>query len=137
MIYHFISIILHFIFYMVYFNWVIYMKINGFETNKEVILEIGRRIQAKRISLSMTQKILASDAGISVRTLSALENGENISLDNLISVLRVLKLIQNIDGLLPQVKMNPFDVLQLGHQRQRVSTKKTINKSSNIWEDEL
>jgi len=111
------------------------MIIQGFETNSEIIKEIGHRLKARRIALSISQKELATESGVSQRTISGFENGENISLDNLLSILRVLRLLQNVDLLFPEKKVNPFDVLNLGHSRKRVSSKRTDKDSSWQWEE--
>lgn len=110
------------------------MKIQGFETNDIIIKEIGQRLKARRIALDITQKELAIESGVSQRTISGLENGENISLGNLLSILRVLRLLQEINLLFPEKKVNPFDVLKLGHSKQRASSKKTKTGSSWEWE---
>jgi transcriptional regulator with XRE-family HTH domain len=108
------------------------MKIQGFETNDIIIKEIGSRLKARRITLDITQKELAIESGVSQRTISGLENGENISFDNLLSILRVLRLLQDINLLFPETKVNPFDVLNLGHSKKRVSSQKA--KRDAIWE---
>ena len=110
------------------------MKIQGFETNDIIIKEIGRRLKARRIALDITQKELAIESGVSQRTISGLENGENISLDNLLSILRVLRLLPEINLLFPEIKVNPFDVLNLGHSKKRASSKNTKKVSSWEWE---
>lgn len=111
------------------------MKIQGFETNNEIIVEIGKRLKARRISLNMTQKDLAIESGVSNRTISGFENGENISLDNMLSILRVLRLLQDINLLFPEKKVNPFDMLNLGHSKKRASSKNKSKKSSWAWEE--
>lgn len=111
------------------------MKIQGFETNNVIIKEIGKRLKARRIALDITQKELAIESGVSQRTISGFENGENISLDNLLSILRVLRLLQEINLLFPERKVNPFDVLNLGHSKKRVSSKNTSKDSSWEWEN--
>lgn len=113
------------------------MKIYGMETNEVIINEIGSRVKAKRIAQSITQKELAFESGVSLRTISGFENGENISISNLISLLRVLRSLQDIDLLLPEKKISPIEVLNLGHNRQRVSRPKKKVKTSIQWgEDE-
>jgi len=116
--------------------WVVKMKVRGFETNDIIIKEIGDRLKARRIALDMTQKQLALESGVSQRTISGFENGENISLDNMLSILRVLRLIQDIDLLFPEKKVNPFDVLTLGHRKKRASPKKQNKESTWEWGDE-
>ncbi|MFU8786507.1 MAG: helix-turn-helix domain-containing protein [Candidatus Izemoplasmataceae bacterium] len=110
------------------------MKIQGFETNDTIIIEIGKRLKARRIALDITQKDLAIESGVSQRTISGFENGENISLDNLLSILRVLRLLQDINLLFPEKKVNPFDVLNLGHSKKRASSKNAKLESSWEWE---
>jgi transcriptional regulator with XRE-family HTH domain len=112
------------------------MKINGFETNEVIIAEIGKRVKRRRIAFSMTQKELAYEADISLRTLSGFENGENISLSNLISILRVLRLLQEINQLIPENEVSPIDILKLSHSRKRVSTVNRKSKSAWKWGDE-
>lgn len=108
------------------------MKIQGFETNDIIIKEIGKRLKARRIALEITQKELSIESGVSQRTISGLENGENISLDNLLSILRILRLLQEINLLFPEQKVNPFDVLNYGYSKKRASSKNT--KTSSSWE---
>ncbi len=112
------------------------MKIQGIERNDVILKEIGKRFKARRIAVSMTQKELSIESGVSMRTIGGFENGENISLDNLISLLRALRNLSDINLLFPEVKANPFDVLELGHRRKRVSSKKLNKESSWTWEDE-
>lgn len=111
------------------------MKIQGFETNSQIIDEIGKRIKARRIALNLTQSDLANESGVSLRTISGFENGDNISLDNLISILRVLRMLQEINGLFPEKKVNPFDVLELGHSKKRVYRKRVQNNPTWKWEE--
>ena len=110
------------------------MKIHGIETNKIIIKEIGHRVKKRRIALLMTQKELASEAGVSLRTVSNLENGKNISFDNLIAILRTIRTIDNLDLLIPENKIDPMEILNLGHERKRVS--KTNKKANWKWGDE-
>ena len=97
------------------------MKIYGTESNRAILKEMGNRIKQRRIDLSMTQKELAEQTGISSRTLTNIEQGENASFDNIISLLKGLKMIDNLDGLIPETKINPLALLELGRQRQRAS----------------
>ena len=109
------------------------MRIHGFETNDIILKEIGGRIKSRRISLSMTQKKLALESGVSLRTIINLENGDSTSFNNLVSVLRAIKLIDNLELLIPEIKINPFDVLELGHKRKRVTKSTEIDKSTWKW----
>jgi len=112
------------------------MKLYGMETNQVMIKEIGQRIQTRRIALSMTQHQLALESGVSLRTIINVENGKNVSLNHLISLLRPLHLVENLDLLVPESKSSPIDILTLGHPRQRSSGKTRVNKSGWTWGDE-
>ena len=112
------------------------MKIYGNETNQVILKEIGERIKARRIVLSITQKELAKESNVSLRMISNVENGRNVSLDNLISILRVLKVVENINLLIPEGKINPFEILELGAQRKRVRFKTNEKTTNYLWEDE-
>ena len=107
------------------------MKIQGYETNEALIKEIAKRVKSRRIALSITQKELSAESRVSVRTLSGFENVEDISFSNLISILRVLRLIQKLNLLIPDIKTNPEGVFNLGHPRQRVTSVK--NEKISNW----
>mgnify|MGYP006292369387 CR=1 FL=1 len=112
------------------------MKILGFETNEIILKELGVRLKSRRIALDMTQKVLALESGVSQRTISGFENGENISLDNLVSLFRALRLLPSLDTLIPEKKINPFDMLEQGQSRQRASSKLYVQESAWEWGDE-
>lgn len=112
------------------------MKIYGVETNDVIRKELGRRIKTKRIALQMTQKELANESGVSLRMINHVEDGNNVSLDNLISLLRALRIVENIDLFIPDEKASPMDMLKLGNQRKRVTKKSKDNPSTWKWGDE-
>ena len=109
------------------------MKLTGRESNEVILKEIGKRIKDKRVSLSLTQKDLAEKAGVSTRTITYAESGENTSLSHILSIMRVLKISGNIDILIPEVRTNPLDVLKYGHKRERASSKKVEEKTDFKW----
>ncbi len=112
------------------------MKIYGFETNEIILKEIGNRIKLRRISLSITQKELALESGVSLRTIINAEMGENISFNHLVSILRVIRVVENLNLLIPETKTNPLEILELGRGRKRVSKVKEMDKSNWKWGDE-
>jgi putative transcriptional regulator len=59
-------------------------------TDKQILEEIGASIKAKRINMQLTQKEVALKAGISVYTISRAENGETVSLETFVAILRAL-----------------------------------------------
>jgi len=113
------------------------MKIYGIETNEVILKEIGDRIKMRRINLSITQRDLALESGVSLRTIINAESGGNISMKNIISILRVLRIVENLDLLIPESKTNPIEIFELGHRRRRVSKSSKKGDSNWKWGDEV
>ena len=100
-------------------------------------MELGARIKRNRIEMQRSQQDFAAKAGISTRTLSAAENGEDIRLSNLIRILRTLNCLENLDLLLPELAFDPESYRTLGRERKRVSRTIENNDTSEWkWGDE-
>ena len=67
------------------------MKIYGTESNDYILKELGKRIQDIRISVTITQRELAERAGVSPSTMERIENGENVKIENIMSVIFFLR----------------------------------------------
>lgn len=94
-------------------------------SDKAAIALIGERIQRERLNQNMTQQDLAEHAGIGVRTLRSLENGENPTVETLIRTLRALGRLGAIDALLPEPGLSPIQLAKLqGRERRRASGRK-------------
>lgn len=106
------------------------MKIRGLESTEEIIKEIGKRIKDKRISMNLTQYELSQRSGLSPRSISDLENGSNLSLKSLIPVMKALGIISNLDLLVTESALNPYDALEHGRNKERVRKSK---QKSNEW----
>ena len=110
------------------------MKLTGFESNGEILSELGQRIRDTRIAVPLTREQLAKKSGVSERTLANIEAGQGATLDKLISVLRELGLAANLDALIPEQGIRPSDYATLGKKRQRASTKRaSASKSPRTW----
>ena len=113
------------------------MKINSENNNSAVLSELGARIKRNRIDMQLSQHDFAAKAGISTRTLSAAENGEDIRLSNLIRILRTLNCLENLELLLPELAFDPESYRTLGRERKRVSrTSESKDTSEWTWGDE-
>lgn len=112
------------------------MKITSIKSNEIIIKKLGGRIKSVRLSMSLTQKELAFESGISLRTITNIEQGLNISLSNIISMFRVLRILDNFELLIPEIKPDPFDMLILGKKIKRVSKSSKANTKSWKWGDE-
>ena len=96
--------------------------ITGFESNEQILCELGERIRDTRIRHPMTQKELADRSGLSLKTVSNIEKGKDTNLGSLIAVLRTLGLLANIDMMLPEQEMRPSDYLKEEKKRLRAYT---------------
>ena len=88
-----------------------------------IVSELGKRIKATRLRKNFTQTEVAERAGISVFTVSQMENGKNTSLYSLVAVLRVLRLLENINDLVPEVAVSPVELLK-NNNKKRIRARK-------------
>ena len=94
-------------------------------SNAAIVGVIGKRIKAYRLQKKFTQQQLAEHAGISVFTVAQIERGKPVSISMLIPVLRVLRLLDNLDLLLPEIGISPIELMRLkGQAPQRIRPKK-------------
>jgi len=94
-------------------------------SNSEIIFEIGKRIKEYRIKKRFTQQELADRAGVSLFTIAQIEKGKSISLTTLVAVLRVLRLLENFEMLLPEIEGSPIEIMKLqGKIPKRIRRKK-------------
>lgn len=90
-----------------------------------ILRKLGARIKAYRISMGMKQQELALESGVGVSTIAKIESGQSVSLALLVSVLRTLGLLENLDLLVGEVKPSPLQLMKLqGRTIKRVRTKK-------------
>ena len=102
---------------------------------QEYIVELGKKIKTYRIMKELSQEALSDKTGISKRSISRLEQGESIQVDNLFKILIALDLGDNIDLLVPDQTRRPSYYLEYsdsGPQRVRKQRVKTTFK----WGDE-
>jgi len=90
-----------------------------------ILKMLGTRLKAYRISREMKQQELATESGVGVSTIAKIESGQSVSLSLLVSVIRTLGLLENLDMLVPEQKPSPLELLKMqGKQTKRVRTKK-------------
>jgi len=116
------------------------MKIT--ETMPEAIMvaELGARAQQHRVGMNLTQAQLADAAGVSARTIERLEAGRSIQFDNLVRILRALRLAENLDQLIPDGSVRPIQLAGAKSSgRKRASTRRSLRqpeKTGWVWGDE-
>ena len=97
------------------------------QSNSDIVRLLGRRFRQYRIAMQMKQSEVAQKAGLSVFTLSQFENGRssNITMANLVALLRMIGLLEHVDQLLPELPMSPYELERIQKkERQRVRNEK-------------
>ncbi len=103
-------------------------------TDAAIIQEIGTYVKHQRLQQNKTQATIASQAGLNRWTISQLENGEAISLQSLIQILRALNLLHTFDMFKIEKQLSPLQLAKLEHQqRERASNKKSIRNTKDQW----
>ena len=96
---------------------------------QEYIKELGQKIKTYRIMKEMSQQDLEDKTGVSKRSISRLEQGESVQVDNLFKILLGLELGDNIELLVPdQTKRPSFYLEKTADKPKRV--RKKIKKAN-------
>ena len=77
-----------------------------------------------RIRCKLTQRELADTAGISAFSVTQIERGKAVTLTVFLSVLRVLRLLDNFELFIPELGISPVELLKM-----KGKTPKRIKKS--------
>lgn len=102
-------------------------------SSDQIETALCRQLERIRLSRNMTQKQLADQAGVSLRTIGRMEKGEGVSLDTLIRVLMALRIQHNLAALLPDPSVRPIDRVNLkGTERKRARHAK-VGKERKTW----
>lgn len=98
-------------------------------TDKALLESIGAFIAHHRVEQNKSQNEVAKDAQMSRSTLSLLENGENVSLSNLIKVLRVLDLLHIFDVFAINTEISPIAYAKLKKKERKRASKVAEDKT--------
>ena len=81
-----------------------------FVTNQDIILMLSKRIKEYRLAARLTQKEIAEKSGVGLATISHFERGvsQNMTINNFISLLRVVGMENRLNDLLPELPMPPL-----------------------------
>ena len=92
-----------------------YMDNLSYTTNQDIIALLCQRLKEYRLAARISQREMAEKSGVSLTTISHLEQGmnRNITLNNFISILRVLGLEQRLSELLPELPVPPMALKQM------------------------
>ena len=87
-----------------------------------ILSMVGDRIRTERLNQNRTQMEVAKAAGVGVRVIKRLENGQGCLLENLLRILRSLGKIDQLDALLPEPGISPLELARhAGRQRKGAS----------------
>jgi transcriptional regulator with XRE-family HTH domain len=116
------------------------MKFRYDSSDEAILAELGSRIARHRLNNNWTQEALAKEAGVSKRTVLRLEHGHSIQASNLIRILRTLRLLENLEALVPEPVLSPVQQVKMhGKTRRRASSPgsdKPEQKTPWAWRDE-
>lgn len=88
----------------------------------EILERIGERVQSKRLEKNIIQKEIAERSGVSLTTVQRLELGKPINTLNLISILRELRMLENLELMFPKQPLSPVLLKKMqGRSRKRAS----------------
>ena len=110
------------------------MKFSNDLSDDAVLKEIGNRITRYRLNQDKTQAALAQEAGVSNRTMARVEHGNSVQASSIIRILRALRLLENLDTVIPEPAVSPVQQLKMqGKPRQRASSKSAQSKKQEPW----
>lgn len=99
-----------------------------------VVARVGSRVRAHRLEHNRTQGDVATEAGVSKRTVERLEAGDSVQLDSFLRILRALGLLGNLDTLLPAPIKSPLSQVDLGERpRRRASPRSDTPPDPSGW----
>ena len=80
---------------------------DGEQSNAKILKELGTRLKQQRASRNIDQATLAYESGVSLRTLSRLENGHGASFEAVIKVMRALGILERLQLMIPGSDISP------------------------------
>jgi len=103
-------------------------------TSDQIETALCTALEAIRLSRNITQAHLAREAGVSVRTVGRLENGEGVSLDTFVRVLKALRIEHRLETLLPDPTVRPMERVGIGTgQRLRARPTSAATRPGSGW----
>ena len=110
------------------------MKIDNAMNEQAVLEELSARFKQTRIDSSVTREELADKAMVSVGTIARFESGNDISLKNVIKLMKALGLGDRFEDFIPDVFDRPSYHVENTVIRKRAG--KSRKKNDWQWGDE-
>lgn len=98
-----------------------------FLTEQEILKDLGQRLKKIRVQHNLTQKEMSDDVGLSVSTISLIEQGNSTTVESLIRILMRLNRIKDFESVFRvgenlELKLK-FEKAKLKSERERASKK--------------
>ena len=99
----------------------------SFLTEQEILEEIGKRLKKIRLQHNLTQKQMGEEVGLSVSTISLIEQGKSTTTESLLRILSRLNRIKDLESVFRvgenlELKLK-FEKARLKTERKRASKK--------------
>ena len=103
-------------------------------TDIAIISKIGAFVKNERLNSNKTQAQLSDEAGVNRSTLSQIENGEAITLQSLIQIIRALNKLELLEIFSVQQLISPIALAKKDLQkRQRARNSDSSNNAKSDW----
>ena len=102
-------------------------------TSRALGIELGRRLAKLRLARNVTQRTLAEDAGIGLRTLRRIEAGQPCSLDSLLRVAIALGLGESVLSAVPPREIRPIERVDAGGKERRRARPRKDPSPAGLW----
>lgn len=100
-------------------------------SDKAILSEIGNFIAHRRVQLQITQAELAEKAALSRSTISLVERGESISLNNLLKILRILDALYVLQSFVVQEQESPLALAKEEQKKKAKRVSRTQDSSTD------
>lgn len=97
-----------------------------------ILKDLGLRLRAARLAANLTQRELAEAARVSPKTVANAEDGQNISLETLLLLMRGVGRLADVERLLADRGPSPVELAKRsGRQRQRASGRRDDDQGND------
>lgn len=104
------------------------------QTNDAILRQIGSKLKELRIEKNMKQAELADASGVSVFTISSVENGKATSLLTIVQLLRALEHLDYLNSFFQEETISPITYAKLmknNKKKIRVKSSSTETKEDD------
>lgn len=107
-------------------------------TNEAIVQQIGRKLKELRLAKNIKQKELSDASGVSVFTISSVENGKGAALLTIVQILRALEQLDYLEYFFQEQTLSPIAYAKLRRgekKRERVRSRKVKGVSESKKND--